>query len=54
MKTPRPDPDAAAAVSDLCSCRAYDFQFGLGRHQRTLVACLVYQLPLRAACSGAY
>ncbi|MGI5353035.1 hypothetical protein ACQEU8_33375 [Streptomyces sp. CA-250714] len=46
-------PGAAAAVSELRSGRLYDFQFGLGRHQWTLLAHPVSRLPLLAACPRA-
>jgi len=46
-------PGAAAAVSELRSGRPYDFQFGLGRHQWTLLARPVSRLSLIAACPGA-
>ncbi|MEU2720170.1 hypothetical protein [Streptomyces smyrnaeus] len=44
-------PGAAAAVSELRSGRPYDFQFGLGQHQWTLLARPVSQPPLLSACS---
>jgi hypothetical protein len=46
-------PGVAEAVSELRSGRPYDFQFGLGRHQWTLLARPVARLPLVAACSRA-